>query len=141
MGILGLAVVAGVGLMITAAVLGSIDELPMLGRLLQLVGLVTGLGGLYKECGHSGRFFILAFAALLVANEKFSKRRQSSRVGKLHKIRISDSDCHDIRLADLGRHGAKVTKMRGHAPPAMKDSGSPSIEGMSHASNMRYFAV
>ena len=42
-GILGLAVVAGVGLKITAAVLGSIDELPMLGRLLQLVGLVTAI--------------------------------------------------------------------------------------------------
>ena len=43
MGILGLAVVAGVGIKITAAVLGSIDELPMLGRLLQLVGLVTAI--------------------------------------------------------------------------------------------------
>jgi len=43
LGILGLAVVAGVGLKITAAVLGSIDELPMLGRLLQLVGLVTAI--------------------------------------------------------------------------------------------------
>ena len=43
LGILGLAVVAGVGLRITAAVLGSIDELPMLGRLLQLVGLVTAI--------------------------------------------------------------------------------------------------
>jgi hypothetical protein len=43
LGILGLAVVAGVGLRITAVVLGSIDELPMLGRLLQLVGLVTAI--------------------------------------------------------------------------------------------------
>lgn len=43
LGILGLAVVAGVGLRLTAAVLGSIDELPMLGRLLQLVGLVTAI--------------------------------------------------------------------------------------------------
>ena len=43
LGILGLAVVAGVGIKITAAVLGSIDELPMLGRLLQLVGLVTAI--------------------------------------------------------------------------------------------------
>jgi hypothetical protein len=43
LGILGLAVVAGVGLKITAAVLDSIDELPMLGRLLQLVGLVTAI--------------------------------------------------------------------------------------------------
>ena len=42
-GILGLAVVAGVGLKITAAVLVSIDELPMLGRLLQLLGLVTAI--------------------------------------------------------------------------------------------------
>ena len=41
--ILGLAVVAGVGLKITAAMLGSLDELPMLGRLLQLVGLVTAI--------------------------------------------------------------------------------------------------
>lgn len=43
LGILGLAVVAGVGLKLTAAVLGSIDELPLLGRLLQLVGLVTAI--------------------------------------------------------------------------------------------------
>ena len=43
LGILGLAVVAGVGLNLTAAVLGSIDELPLLGRLLQLVGLVTAM--------------------------------------------------------------------------------------------------
>ena len=43
LGILGLAVVAGVGLRITAVVLGSIDELPMLGRLLQLVGLVPAI--------------------------------------------------------------------------------------------------
>ncbi|MFM7268114.1 MAG: CAAD domain-containing protein [Cyanobium sp.] len=43
LGILGLAVVAGVGLKLTAAVLGSIDELPLLGRLLQLVGLVTAM--------------------------------------------------------------------------------------------------
>jgi hypothetical protein len=41
--ILGLAVVAGVGLRITGAVLGSIDELPLLGRLLQLVGLVAAI--------------------------------------------------------------------------------------------------
>lgn len=41
--ILGLAVVAGVGLKVTAAMLGSLDELPMLGRLLQLVGLVTAI--------------------------------------------------------------------------------------------------
>jgi len=43
LGIVGLAVVAGVGLKLTAAVLGSIDELPLLGRLLQLVGLVTAI--------------------------------------------------------------------------------------------------
>ena len=43
LGILGLAVVAGVGLRITAVVLGSLDELPMLGRLLQLVGLVPAI--------------------------------------------------------------------------------------------------
>lgn len=36
--ILGLAIIAGVGLKITAAVLGSMDELPLLGRLLQLLG-------------------------------------------------------------------------------------------------------
>jgi len=41
--ILGLSVVAGIGLKLTAAVLGSIDELPLLGRLLQLVGLVTAI--------------------------------------------------------------------------------------------------
>lgn len=41
--ILGLSVVAGIGLQLTAAVLGSIDELPLLGRLLQLVGLVTAI--------------------------------------------------------------------------------------------------
>lgn len=41
--ILGLAVVAGVGLKMTAAVLGSIDELPLLGRLLELVGLITAI--------------------------------------------------------------------------------------------------
>ena len=43
LGILGLAVVAGVGLKLTAAVLGSIDELPLLGRLLQLLALVTAI--------------------------------------------------------------------------------------------------
>ena len=41
--ILGLAVVAGVSLKITAAVLSSINELPLLGRLLQLVGLVAAI--------------------------------------------------------------------------------------------------
>jgi len=41
--ILGLAVVAGVGLKLTGAVLGAINELPLLGQLLQLVGLVTAL--------------------------------------------------------------------------------------------------
>ncbi len=41
--ILGLAVVAGVGLKLTGAVLGAINELPLLGQLLQLVGLVTAV--------------------------------------------------------------------------------------------------
>ena len=41
--ILGLAVVAGVGLKLTGAVLGAINELPLLGQLLQLVGLVTAI--------------------------------------------------------------------------------------------------
>jgi hypothetical protein len=41
--ILGLAVVAGVGLKLTGAVLGAINDLPLLGQLLQLVGLVTAL--------------------------------------------------------------------------------------------------
>jgi hypothetical protein len=41
--ILGLAVVAGVGLKLTGAVLGAIHELPLLGQLLQLVGLVTAI--------------------------------------------------------------------------------------------------
>jgi hypothetical protein len=41
--IIGLAVVAGVGLKLTGAVLAAIDELPLLGQLLQLVGLVTAI--------------------------------------------------------------------------------------------------
>ena len=41
--ILGLAVVAGVGLKLTGAMLGAINELPLLGQLLQLVGLVTAI--------------------------------------------------------------------------------------------------
>jgi hypothetical protein len=41
--IIGLSVLAGIGLKITAAVLGSINELPLLGRLLELVGLVSAV--------------------------------------------------------------------------------------------------
>lgn len=41
--ILGLAVVAGVGLKLTGAVLSAINELPLLGRLLELVGLVSAI--------------------------------------------------------------------------------------------------
>lgn len=41
--ILGLAVLAGIGLKITSAVLGAINELPLLGRLMELVGLVTAI--------------------------------------------------------------------------------------------------
>lgn len=41
--ILGLAVAAGVGLKLTGAVLSAINELPLLGRLLELVGLVSAI--------------------------------------------------------------------------------------------------
>ena len=43
MRILGLAVAAGVGLKLTGAVLSAINELPLLGRLLELVGLVSAI--------------------------------------------------------------------------------------------------
>jgi hypothetical protein len=41
--ILGLAVAAGVGLKLTGAMLSAINELPLLGRLLELVGLVSAI--------------------------------------------------------------------------------------------------
>ena len=41
--IFGLAVAAGVGLKLTGAVLSAINELPLLGRLLELVGLVSAI--------------------------------------------------------------------------------------------------
>jgi len=50
--ILGLAVVAGVGLKLTGAVLGAINELPLLGQLLQLVGLVAALRFLARNALH-----------------------------------------------------------------------------------------
>ena len=50
--ILGLAVVAGVGLKLTGAVLGAINELPLLGQLLQLVGLVTAVQFLARNALH-----------------------------------------------------------------------------------------
>lgn len=50
--ILGLAVVAGVGLKLTGAVLGAINELPLLGQLLQLVGLVAAVQFLARNALH-----------------------------------------------------------------------------------------
>ena len=44
--------VAGVGLKLTGAVLGAINELPLLGQLLQLVGLVAALRFLARNALH-----------------------------------------------------------------------------------------
>jgi hypothetical protein len=50
--ILGLAVVAGIALKITGATLGAINELPLIGGLLELVGLVSLLRFLAKNALH-----------------------------------------------------------------------------------------
>jgi hypothetical protein len=47
--ILGLAVIAGIALRLTSATLGAIDDLPLVGGLLELVGLVSLLNFLARN--------------------------------------------------------------------------------------------